>query len=294
MKTKAQNSKNKKLNTNKGITLVALVITIIVLLILAGVAINMAINSNGLFGKANEAAEKWNTSVTNEKETLQGLLDKIGVYEKVVGDPAEWEVSGTTIVKYLGNKTEVVVPNYINGVAIDTLGSGNIIFDDNHKNITSITIPEGIKTIGATAFVNYSGITGNLILPNSLTTINAFVFNGCSGLTGNLVIPDNVTVIGNNAFTLCTGFTSLKLGKSVSSIGQTAFVECSGLTGDLIIPENVKTIGGSAFFGCTGLNSITIPDTVESVGYNAFKDVNQIYYNGPLDTSNWGARKVND
>lgn len=65
----------KKKNFNKGITLIALVITIIVLLILAGVAINMATDSNGLFGKANSAAESWNTAVGEESNVIWNLLN---------------------------------------------------------------------------------------------------------------------------------------------------------------------------------------------------------------------------
>ena len=42
----------------KGITLIALVVTIIVLLILAGVAINLSIGNNGLFSRAKDAVEK--------------------------------------------------------------------------------------------------------------------------------------------------------------------------------------------------------------------------------------------
>ena len=69
----------KKINQkgNSGITLIALVITIIVLLILAGVAINMAIDSDGLFGKANTAAEKWNTAIGEEEEGINDLLGKL-------------------------------------------------------------------------------------------------------------------------------------------------------------------------------------------------------------------------
>ena len=42
----------------KGITLIALVVTIIVLLILAGVAISLTIGQNGIFGKAQDAVNK--------------------------------------------------------------------------------------------------------------------------------------------------------------------------------------------------------------------------------------------
>ena len=56
-----------------GITLVSLVITIIVLLILAGVAISLAITAEGLIEKAEEAAREWNEKVKEEEEVLAKL-----------------------------------------------------------------------------------------------------------------------------------------------------------------------------------------------------------------------------
>lgn len=56
------------LKNQKGITLVSLVITVIVLLILAGVAITLATNSEGIFGKANKAKQDWDTAITNETQ----------------------------------------------------------------------------------------------------------------------------------------------------------------------------------------------------------------------------------
>ncbi len=64
------------LKNQKGITLVALVITIIVLLILAAAAITMAINSEGLFTKANTAVNSWNNAVLNEGKVLNDLIDE--------------------------------------------------------------------------------------------------------------------------------------------------------------------------------------------------------------------------
>ena len=55
----------------RGITLVALVITIIVLLILAGVTIAQATSGSGIFNQAKNAANAYNTSATKENEALQ-------------------------------------------------------------------------------------------------------------------------------------------------------------------------------------------------------------------------------
>ena len=59
-----------KLRKNNGITLIALVITIIVLLILAGVAISMLSGENGILNKAKEAKEKTEDGQKQEETTL--------------------------------------------------------------------------------------------------------------------------------------------------------------------------------------------------------------------------------
>ena len=69
-----------KINTKKsflkeeesaGITLIALIITVIVLLILAGTAISIAINGGDIFSKASTARESWNTAVATEQEKVE-------------------------------------------------------------------------------------------------------------------------------------------------------------------------------------------------------------------------------
>ncbi len=64
----------------KGITLIALVVTIIVLLILAGVALNLTIGQNGIFQKAQEAANTWRNAETNEQLAMQEGTDLIDQY----------------------------------------------------------------------------------------------------------------------------------------------------------------------------------------------------------------------
>ena len=60
---------------NKGITLVALVITVIILLILAGVAISMITGGEGLFARANKAAGEYNNSAIAEEEAYSQMID---------------------------------------------------------------------------------------------------------------------------------------------------------------------------------------------------------------------------
>lgn len=66
----------------KGITLIALVVTIIILLILAGVAIGFAVNGSGLFDKAKQATDKYNNSVDRDNAELGNLYNEIDLATK--------------------------------------------------------------------------------------------------------------------------------------------------------------------------------------------------------------------
>ena len=61
----------------KGITLIALVVTIIVLLILAGIALNLTIGENGLFTRAQNAANTWQMAEQNEQNAMNSLASWI-------------------------------------------------------------------------------------------------------------------------------------------------------------------------------------------------------------------------
>ena len=63
----------KKSLQEKGITLIALVVTIIILLILAGVTLNMALSQNGLFSKTQEAAEKYKQAQEDEEIEIEKI-----------------------------------------------------------------------------------------------------------------------------------------------------------------------------------------------------------------------------
>ena len=61
----------------KGVTLVALIITIIVLLILAGVSFAVILGDNGILNRAQKSGEVWNDAVANEKETMDNAANEM-------------------------------------------------------------------------------------------------------------------------------------------------------------------------------------------------------------------------
>ena len=91
-------------------------------------------------------------------------------------------------------------------------GSNAIIKTEEHKLVSgckNTVIPEGVTTIGASAFGGCSGLT-EIHIPSSVTLIDAWAFMDCSGLI-TVTIPSSVSFIGNVAFSGCTGLTSITM-----------------------------------------------------------------------------------
>ena len=168
------------------------------------------------------------------------------------------------------------------------------------QGLTSIQIPNSVKTIGGGAFSGCTGLAG-ITIPDSVTSIGGGAFDRC-GLK-SVAIPGSVTSIGEEAFShslasatvaasnpsySCVngvlfnkGMTTLiqnlaaksgayAIPKGVTSIRDNAFAECTGLT-DVMIPDSVTGIGSTVFLDCTSLASVTIPNAVTVIGDSAFE-----------------------
>ena len=103
-----------KFKNEQGITLVALVITIIVLLILAGVTLSMVMGDSGIFGKANSAKEK--TKLSNAEEII-----KLAVLENKVN-----KASGDTALSDDELKAEIIKKLTEQGYTVD---GSNVNYD---------------------------------------------------------------------------------------------------------------------------------------------------------------------
>ncbi len=90
------------------------------------------------------------------------------------------------------------------------------------------TIPDGVTTIGYSAFLNCTGLTG-VTIPAGVTAIGDAAFAGCTGLT-DITIPDGVTGIEALTFEGCTGLTDVRIPDSLTTIEYGAFNKCTSLT----------------------------------------------------------------
>ena len=168
---------------NKGITLIALVITIIILLILAGVTIGLAMNGNGLFDKAKIATDEYNNSV--EKENVE--LEK---YEKQIDSFRNSDKKGIDDLELVADLTtghinraatltasfpcEANQEYYVIGYYLAN-GSGSTNVD---TTISIITINEKINFTNATIIKDYNELNMIKIKSDAAGTVNLTMNTG--------------------------------------------------------------------------------------------------------------------
>lgn len=186
-----------------------------------------------------------------------------------------------------------------------------------------VTIPDGVTSIGDSAFSGCGGIT-KVIIPDSVTSIGNYTFYNCSDLT-SVTIANSVASIGYNAFLGCYKLVEVY---NKSSLSITAGSDANGCIGyyaknvyrneggsklstdddgftvytngkdkilvsyvgsekSLTIPNGITEINQYAFYGFDSLVSITIPDSVKSIGSSAFSDCSSLTRIVFEDTTTW-------
>ena len=164
--------------------------------------------------------------------------------------------------------TDINIPSMINGYTITKINNNAfcVNYNSNYShcmqsaNLTNVTIPDSVTTIGDGAF-NGNQLT-SVTIPNSVTYLSGFYGNQLT----EIVIPNSVTTIGRGAFG-DNQLTSITIPSSVTTIGSAAFA--GNQLSEIVIPDSVTTIGSSAF-GHNQLTSITIPSSVTTIGSSAF------------------------
>jgi len=130
------------------------------------------------------------------------------------------------------------------GPMTDYASISNVPWNSYRDDITSVTITDGVTSVGSNSF----GYHENLV---------------------TVTIGNNVETIGEYAFGDCYKFTTLNLGNSVRHIGDRAFMWAKVLTG-FTLPSTLETIGERAFLQNKVITSLTIPSNVTSIGQSAF------------------------
>ena len=190
---------------------------------------------------------------------------KTTTYKYTTSNNAKITVSGVPVKSHTYNNGEGELVLY---GEMDYI-PGSLFY--NKSTLTSITIPDHIKTLGSSQFTttNIQAFYGKFASADNRCLVVDGVLRYYAKASGTeYTIPDNVTSIGNSVFYNCDKLTSVTIPSSVTTIGNDAFEGCTSLT-TINIPENVASIGSYAFYNCTKMEGVTIPESVTSIGGGA-------------------------
>lgn len=115
----------------------------------------------------------------------------------------------------------------------------------NRRTMTALEVPEGITSIGDSAFYNCPELR-TLTLPSTLRTIGSIAFNNCQKLTA-LNVPEGVTEIGGGAFNACYGLATLRLPASVTTLGSTTVFQGCPTSCDVVFGRPVAEVKAMCF-----------------------------------------------
>lgn len=145
-------------------------------------------------------------------------------------------ISGTILLKYLGEESRVLVP-------------------------------DGITCIAEEAFAGKESID-RVILPGSLEEIGDEAFRDCL-LLQTISLPENLSRIGEGAFEHCVKLLSVHLPEKLKGLEAKVFKNCHKLK-EVVFGTNLRAIGEQAFYGCGELKKIVFPQSLTSIGEMAF------------------------
>lgn len=131
------------------------------------------------------------------------------------------------------------------------------------RNITSLTIEDGVQNVGSYAFY-YCGNITEAELPDSVNEIGEHAFFYSTGLK-TINIPDSVTVIKLGAFDGCHALENVELHEGITEIQSLAFSTCDSLS-SVTLPESLETLGYQVFYSCDLLKSFNLPKNVTQIG----------------------------
>jgi len=197
----------------------------------------------------------------------------------------DFVIQGSELKAYYGSSHNFTIPVEL---GVDSVGWGAFA----HSSVSSIVIPDEIKSIHEKAFENCHSLQEITVSENNeyYASVGGVLFNKQQtnmiyfphGKTGSFTIPDTVTAIDEYAFSARSGLTSITVHAGVTSIGSGAFdgtVRLTSITVDRN-NRNYASVDGVLFNkavtkfvhfpqGKTG--SYTIPSTIIGLDAHALR-----------------------
>ena len=286
-----------KTSKQRGITLIALIVTVIVLLILAGVTIGTLFGENGIITRANESAistelagykeeldlykiEKYNEDTNFVEETLTAGKtdlnyntkpnDETGNIKTIIKNISDEYFEKLEVIKgelliNTQDRDEIRVAQRL-GIEVNPYdirdgvlwsSEGNLLLMD--ENTGSLTIPDSVTAIGAGAFANLEGLR-TIIIPSTVKRIEQDAFRNNSTLE-TVIMQEKVNADGTI--------------EGVEYIGSNAFSTCSNLT-TVQMANSVTEVGSQVFINCPNLQNINISTSLEIISSYMFCQCNSL------------------
>ena len=273
----------KKLKNKNGVTLIALAVTIIIMLILAGVTISMLTGNSGITTNASKAKTK--SYLADIKEEYELYLS-----EKRMEDEYDLDTlyANDKTIRYEGNEVGSGITEICSSIKKGDekkfeIIKGKIYYVSQDKKVIPIAVELGFS-------INPYEITDDGVLRSSamnlylvdndghldlseyegkIKTIEAGAFSKVEIESGinplqSIVLPKGITTIGDDAFSYNTSLTSIKIPNTVTTIGKRAFRGCTNLT-SIEIPDSVTYIGDYCFYGCNRLQKIKLSKKIQTI-----------------------------
>lgn len=284
----------KKLKNKNGVTLIALAVTIIIMLILAGATISILTGNSGITTNASKAKTK--SYLADIKEEYELYLS-----EKRMDDEYDLDTlyANDKTIRYEGNEVGTGIAEICSSIKKGDekkfeIIKGKIYYVSQDKNVIPIAVELGFS-------INPYEITDGGVLKSSsmnlylvdndghldlseyegkIKTIEAGAFSKVEIESGinplqSIVLPKGITTIGDDAFSYNTSLTSIEIPDTVTYIGDYCFSGCNRLQ-KIKLSKKIQTINQRLLQGCSSLTEIEIPEGVKSIGYAAFISCNKL------------------
>ena len=163
---------------------------------------------------------------------------------------------------------DITIPAKVtnNGTSYNVTAIDDFAFRD-CGNLTSVSLPTSLDSIGRYAFMNCTHLT-EVEIPNTVAEMGNAVFQGCSALK-SLQFPASLTVINSSMCRNCTALETLIIPSKVTDVYTSAFSNCTALRKVICFPAIVPSMNYQTTFPTEAYNNATLYTVDGAQGYTS-------------------------